>query len=208
MSEHNCIDFGGPGHHGKYCVHVKGCGTSNGPHGLRTRIMPAAIKPKIAEQLGDGWRVEDYGTYLEISNEQFFFGYRDDTVVVPAVEAVLGECKRSGDVAEMRKFGLPMIQVLEGNRIVKCAVIGDDPDHWIVKPVEVPYLNEKDWKNGGFHKALMRISKNDTSAEPIAETFDISVLPNYSVQQLAGRFQELWEQMAHNDNAKLVLRQE
>lgn len=194
MSNLNYIEFGGPSHSSEYCIHLAGYDHEN--------LIPPRISQGIAELLGDAWDVANRGTRIEIFSKKFFLGYRDDAQIVEAVKQVVrGDIRLLGDVAELRKFGLPMIQVMDETehsrsgeiRFVKCAVIAETPDHWTVKPVEEPYFRADDLiGNGRFDRGWWRIAKKDGGAEPISETFDITVLSDHVLHNMQGWFEDLW----------------
>ena len=216
----NFIAFGQCSHSGDYILHLANDNVTG---------IPFGFSEKLQELLPD-WDVSNRGgTRIEIYSRAFFYGYRDDTVVVDAVKAVFAWIKSAaatdlsadmlrrklgevvdfeldlrGDVADFKKFALPMIQVIDDEhfnetgelRFVKCAVLRDRSGDWLVKPVEEPYFDAADWlgRNTAFHMAWWSVSKTDGSGEPIEETFDISVLHHVVLEKVAGDLKDMWRQ--------------
>jgi len=90
---------------------------------------------------------------------------------------------------------LPKIQVLDGDDadIVQCAVITQCADNWTVKPLSPKHFDPQAWIGPGvFTGGWWRISKKDSSAEPLDSTFDtaqLSWLPRAIVEAYIGRAQ-------------------
>jgi hypothetical protein len=192
QNEPNYLSFGGPSASGEYMVNVGGYNHQS--------FIPMSVSLRIAALLGDEWDVCNRGTRIEIMSKKFFYGYRDDPKIVAAVTEVIGDVNREGDVGEV-KFTLPMIQVIDEQAsaakndvvFVKCAVIADTPDHWIVKPVEAPHFHPESLdQNQRFDHAHWRVAKSDTSAEPIADRFDVCVLNAYVAKQIGPRLAVMW----------------
>jgi hypothetical protein len=188
MPDLNYLSFGGPSSSGEYMVNVAGCDHRN--------FIPMGKSKRVSELLGTDWDVANRGTRLEIFSRRWFYGYRDDAVVLAAVREVFGNVNCEGDVGSV-KFGLPMLQVLDqpdGNAIVKCAILIENDQHYTVKPVEAPYFDPKALadRNARFDNAFWRISKTDGSAEKIDELFDISILDPYVFEKVSHYCQEQW----------------
>jgi hypothetical protein len=182
------LKFGGPGHNGEYIVHVDDEET---PYVTRR-----------LQKILTGWNVCNRGSRIEIFSTVHGYGYRNDHEIVAALQQLVVEVKLRDP---LRRFDLPMLVVLDQEhfdntgqvRLVKCAVIKETHDSWIVKPVEAPYFDSAvDAElNTAFNMEWWRVSKSDRSAEKIDEGFDVNVLPLSVAHTMRHHFQDAWYSM-------------
>jgi hypothetical protein len=171
------LEFGGIGHSAEYVLNVAGYDHDHD--------IPDELTARLAGLLPE-WEVCNRGSRIEITSGRFR-GYRDDSIVVQAIQNVIaGELWFIGDVAE-KKSKLPMLLVIDephfvstgAIRLVKCAILRVRGDNWHVKPIEAPYFNPKECCDvpTAFHMDLWVVSKTNSSAQQIDELLDLSCLP-------------------------------
>ena len=101
----------------------------------------------------------------------------------------------------LKSFALPMVQVIDAEhyeqtgviRLVKCAVLRDRADSWLVKPIHDDYFDVNEWldANTAFNMAWWSVSKS--GSEPISETFDVSVLHPLVIKSIMSDLEYMWK---------------